>query len=92
MKRRIVSLLLAVALLVLPLLSMTSCNLFGNKNDDGKIHITFYHTMGESLRAVLDKYIAEFNKLYPDIVIEHKQVGGYDDVRDAKSYQVHRLI
>ena len=64
------------------MLAMTSCNLFGNKNDDGKIHITFYHTMGESLRAVLDKYIVEFNKLYPDIVIEHKQVGGYDDVRD----------
>ena len=82
MKRRIVSLLLAVALLVLPLLAMTSCNLFGNKNNDGKIHITFYHTMGESLRAVLDKYIVEFNKLYPNIVIEHKQVGGYDDVRD----------
>ena len=82
MKRRIVSLLLAVALLVLPLLAMTSCNLFGNKNNDGKTHITFYHTMGESLRAVLDKYIAEFNKLYPDIVIAHKQVGGYDDVRD----------
>ena len=82
MKRRILSLLLAVALLVLPLLAMTSCNLFGKKNDDGKIHITFYHTMGESLRAVLDKYIAEFNVLYPDIVIEHKQVGGYDDVRD----------
>ena len=82
MKRRILSLLLAVALLVLPMLAMTSCNLFGNKNDDGKIHITFYHTMGESLRAVLDKYIAEFNVLYPDIVIEHKQVGGYDDVRD----------
>ena len=82
MKRRILSLLLAIALLVLPMLAMTSCNLFGNKNDDGKIHITFYHTMGESLRAVLDKYIVEFNKLYPDIVVEHKQVGGYDDVRD----------
>ena len=82
MKRRILSLLLAVALLVLPLLAMTSCNLFGNKEDDGKIHITFYHTMGESLRTVLDKYIAEFQKLYPDIVVEHKQVGGYDDVRD----------
>ena len=50
--------------------------------DDGKIHITFYHTLGESLRAVLDKYIVEFNKLYPDIVIEHKQVGGYYDVCD----------
>ena len=47
-----------------------------------KIHITFYHTMGESLRGVLDKYIVEFNKLYPDIVIDHKQVGSYDDVRE----------
>ncbi len=81
MKRRIVSLLLALALLALPLFA-TSCNLFGGKEDDGKIHITFYHTMGEALRTVLDKYIAEFNKLYPDIVIDHKQVGGYDDVRD----------
>ncbi len=82
MKRRIVSILLALALLALPLFA-TSCNLFGGKKeDDGKIHITFYHTMGESLRAVLDKYIVEFNKLYPDIVIDHKQVGGYDDVRN----------
>ena len=85
MKRRIVSLLLALALLALPLFA-TSCDLLfgGNKdqNQDGKTHITFYHTMGESLRAVLDKYIVEFNKLYPDIVIEHKQVGGYDDVRN----------
>jgi len=101
-KRRIVSLLLALALLALPLLAITSCDVLtgnagtepgennnggngGNKNpavNDGKIHITFYHTMGESLRAVLDKYIVEFNKLYPNIVIDHKQVGGYDDVRD----------
>ena len=49
---------------------------------DEKITIVFYHTMGESLRSVLDKYIVEFNKLYPNITIEHKQVGGYDDVRD----------
>ena len=83
MKKRIVSLLLALTLLALPLLTATSCDIFsGNKNNDGKITITFYHTMGEALRAVLDKYIVEFNKLYPNIVIEHKQVGGYDDVRD----------
>ena len=56
--------------------------------DDGKIHITFYHTMGESGRAVLDKYIVEFNKLYPDIVVEHKQVGGYDDVRDQIQVEI----
>ena len=80
MKRRILSLLLAIALLAIPVLATTSCDLFGK--DDGKIHITFYHTMGANLREVLEKYIVEFNKLYPDIVIEHKQVGGYDDVRD----------
>ena len=49
--------------------------------EEGKIKIVFYHTLGEAMRAVLDKYIVEFNKLYPDIVIEHKQVGNYDDVR-----------
>ena len=50
---------------------------------DGKpVTITFYHTMGSSLRFVLDKYIAEFNKMYPNITVEHTQVGGYDDIRD----------
>lgn len=44
--------------------------------------ITFYHTMGENLRNVLDKYIKQFNKIYPNITIQHQQVGGYDDVRD----------
>ena len=47
-----------------------------------EVKITFYHTMGEALRAVLDKHIVEFNKLYPNIKIEHQQVGGYDDVRE----------
>ena len=50
--------------------------------EEKKIKIVFYHTMGESQRNILNKYIVEFNKLYPDIVIEHKQVGYYDDVLD----------
>ena len=131
MTRKILSLLLAITMLVLPVIT-TSCNLGGGDvtttpdtttGDDAattpggntdvttpgdntdvttpgtdtpetpvvgkevflgeeEIHIVFYHTMGESLRAVLDKYIVEFNKLYPNIVVEHKQVGGYDDVRN----------
>jgi len=52
------------------------------EDDDGKTTIVFYHTMGATLQEVLDKYIAEFNQLYPDIIVEHKPVGGYDDVRD----------
>ncbi len=50
--------------------------------DGSEVTITFSHTMGESLRNVLDKYIAEFNEIYPNITVEHTQVGGYDDVRD----------
>ena len=46
------------------------------------VEIEFYHTMGEPLRKELDKGIAEFNKLYPNIKIKHEQVGGYDDVRN----------
>ncbi len=50
--------------------------------DNSKVTITFYHTMGEPLRAVLDAFIVEFNKLYPNITVVHEQVGGYEDVRD----------
>ncbi len=50
--------------------------------DGSAVTIKFYHTMGANLSAVLDLYIAEFNKLYPNITIEWEQVGGYDDVRD----------
>ena len=46
------------------------------------VTITFYHTMGASLREVLDGAIAEFKELYPNITIQHEQAGSYDDVRD----------
>ena len=50
--------------------------------DGSEVTINFYHTMGANLREVLDRYIVEFNKLYPNIHINHQQVGSYDDVRD----------
>ena len=53
-----------------------------------KVTITFYHTMGSNLRDVLDAYIIEFNKLYPNITIEHEQVGSYDDVRKTISTEI----
>ena len=56
--------------------------------DGSEVTITFYHTMGQNLRDVLDAYIVEFNKLYPNIHIEHSQVGGYDDVRDQISTEI----
>ena len=48
----------------------------------GEVTITFSHTMGEALRNELDKAIERFNKLYPNITVEHSQIGGYDEVRD----------
>ena len=53
-----------------------------------EVEITFYHTMGANLRTVLDKYIVEFNKLYPNIKVTHSQEGGYDDVRDKISKEL----
>ena len=50
--------------------------------DGSAVTIRFYHTMGQNLREVLTEYIAEFNKLYPNITVEESQVGGYNDVRD----------
>jgi multiple sugar transport system substrate-binding protein len=44
--------------------------------------------MGTNLTPVLDQYIAEFNKLYPNITVQYESVGGYDDVRDQISTQI----
>ena len=95
MKKIIISVILLVTL-CLNLFAMSACtpaNDDSTKNADftvpvegfdteTPVTITFYHTMGQNLREVLDRYIAEFNKLYPNITVQHEQVGGYDDVRD----------
>lgn len=47
-----------------------------------KVEITFYNTMGSNLSDVLNIYIEEFNKLYPNITVKSEKIGGYDDVRD----------
>ena len=44
--------------------------------------------MGSNLSTVLDDYIVEFNKLYPNIKIEWEAIGSYDDVRDQISTQI----
>lgn len=98
MKKRILSMLLALVL-VFSMVAMTSC---GNNSSVAKVNfevpevgydgsdvtITFYHTMGSNLSTVLDYYIAEFNKLYPNIHIEATQVGSYNDVRDQISTEI----
>lgn len=53
-----------------------------------KIEISFYHTMGKNLRGVLDKHIADFNKLYPNITIKDEAIGKYDDVFNQISTEI----
>ena len=92
--KKIVSVLLLVCML-LSLFAMAGCQTGGGNKvllsnfeipeggyDGSEVTITFYHTMGSNLSDVLNIYIEEFNKLYPNIHINHTQVGNYDDVRD----------
>ena len=56
--------------------------------DGSDVTITFYHTMGAVLRDVLNQHIAEFNKIYPNITVEHQSLGSYDDVHDEIKRQL----
>ena len=56
--------------------------------DGSDVTITFYSQQGTSLQEVLNTYIAEFNKLYPNIHVVHSKIGGYDDVRDQISTEI----
>ena len=55
---------------------------------DEEIEITFYSTMGKDLVKVLDKALDEFKKLYPNIIVNHTSIGGYDDVFNQISDEI----
>ncbi len=95
--KKVLAVLLLLTTLLLGCSGLVAC---GNKGgfdevladdltyDGSVVEITFYHTMGANLRTVLDKYIAKFNEMYPNIKIVHSQEGGYDDVRDKISTEL----
>ena len=96
--KKILSVLL-VCIMLVGIVSMTGCD--GGSSaakpnfempeggyDGSEVTITFYHTMGSNLSDVLNVYIEEFNKLYPNITIVSTQVGSYDDVRDTISTEI----
>ena len=98
MKKILVALLLLIAM-VANCVMLASCDMFGGSNDgedeewnnevvEGKINITFYHTMGENLRTVLNAYLEDFEAMYPNIHVIHEPVGGYDDVRSQISTEL----
>lgn len=81
--KKFIALLLVVMLCAVAVVTLCACNF-----DDDKIEIVFYHTMGSDLRAVLQKHIVEFNKIYPGIKITETQVGSYNDVRDQTKQEI----
>ena len=86
-----------IAIIIVSALAMFACNPLSydaefivpeGGYDGSAVTIKFYHTMGANLSTVLDNYIPEFNKLYPNITIEHTQVGSYDDVKSQISTEI----
>ena len=90
MIKRIIATVLTL-IMVLGMFAITGCGESGNEssafvvpetgfNPDETVDITFTHTMGARLQEVLDTYIAEFNKIYPNINITHQSAGGWSDI------------
>ena len=48
--------------------------------DGSEVTLKFAHTMGAKLQEVLNYHIGEFNKIYPNITIEHSSYGGWGDI------------
>ena len=84
--KKLVSMLLLLAML------LSVCSFAAAEDapvyDGSDVTITFYHTMGSNLTAVLDAYIEEFNALYPNIHVQHTAIGSYDDVRDQIATEI----
>ncbi len=89
MSKKLLSLLL-ISVMVLGMFAVSGCqsnnakNAFvipeGGFNPDETVEITFTHTMGAKLQEVLNTYIEEFNKIYPNIKITHQSAGGWADI------------
>lgn len=95
MKKSLISFVLVISL-VFSILALSSCSkempdfeMPEGGYDGSDVTIVFYHTMGQTLQAELNKAITYFNTLYPNITVEHKQIGGYDDVRDQISTELN---
>lgn len=89
MVKKIIAIMLTV-IMTLGMFSLAGCG--GNNannafvvptegfNTEETVDITFTHTMGAKLQEVLNTYIEEFNKIYPNINITHQSAGGWGDI------------
>ena len=92
MKRVISAILLVAMMAAICLGALTGCKPTnkaidfvmpeGGFDTTKPITIKFYHSMGAALQTILNETIVEFNKLYPNITVEHYSYGDYDGVRN----------
>ena len=86
MSKKIIAILMAAVLLIGGLAACGGKGQSGNFTipeggyDGSEVTIKFAHTMGAKLQEVLNYHIGEFNKLYPNITIEHDSYGGWSDI------------
>jgi len=86
MSKKILAILMAAVLLIGGLAACGGKGGSGNfvipegGYDGSEVTIKFAHTMGAKLQEVLNYHIGEFNKLYPNIHIEHDSYGGWSDI------------
>ena len=86
MSKKIIAMLMAAVLLIGGLAACGGKGANGNfaipegGYDGSEVTIKFAHTMGAKLQEVLNYHIDEFNKLYPNIHIEHDSYGGWSDI------------
>ena len=60
----------------------------GGFDTEKPVTIMFYHQMGAQLQTILNTAIEDFNKIYPNITVEHKTYGDYDGVRDQIKIEI----
>ncbi len=92
MKKKLGAMLLAGAMACSVAFGLTAC---GSKRasdfvmpeggfDTSKdVTITFYHQMGGTLQNILNDYIAIFEKMYPNIHVEHTPQGDWSGVQST---------
>ena len=91
--KKFISMLLAVVMILSCVAAMTGCKKGSNAKPDFEmpdvgfdttkpVTIKFYHQMGKQLQDILTTAIADFNKIYPNITVEHASYGDYNGIRD----------
>ena len=99
MKKRVLALCLLAAMLI-GMMGLVGCTPEANAEPNfivpetgfdvnTPVTITFGHTMGQDSMAIVDKYIKEFNELYPNITVEHMNKGGWGDINGTINTEIN---